>query len=80
MKIGSELSLKKILSISFILISAIPVVFLAYWVQDTALKNEYEAVQEKHLIIAKNLTSAVERYIDDVKAAFNIVASDVDGD
>lgn len=78
--ISTDLSLRKILSASFILISAIPVVFLAYWVQDTALEKEYEAVEEKHLIIAHNLTAAVERYIKDVKGAFRVVASDLDGD
>ena len=65
-------SLRTTLLISFTLISAIPVFFLAGWIQQTALKNEYDAVHEKHLIIAKNLTGSISRYILDLKSGFRI--------
>jgi len=72
----NNFTLRRLLVVSFILISAIPVLLLAYWVQHTALEKEFEAVYEKHLIIAKNLTAAIERYIDDAQSAFRIVVSE----
>ena len=69
-----NLSLRIILLISFTLISAIPVIFLASWVQQSALKKELAAVEEKHLIIAKNITGALSRYVTDVRASFSVAA------
>jgi len=71
----SNFTFRKVLLISFILISAVPVILLAYWVQDSALQNEFKAVEEKHLNIAKNLTSTLERYIFDIEAIFEVIAS-----
>ena len=65
-------SLSTILFVCFTLISAIPVFFLTGWVQHTALQNEYDAVHEKHLIIAKNLTGSLTRYLLDLKAGIRI--------
>lgn len=72
----NNFTLRKLLVVSFILISAIPVLLLAYWVQHSALEKEFEAVNEKHLIIAKNLTGAIERYVDDAQNAFRVVISE----
>ena len=72
----NNFTLRKLLLVSFILISIIPVLLLASWVQHTALEKEFEAVYEKHLIIAKNLTGAIERYVDDAKSAFRVVISE----
>ena len=69
-------SLRKILVICFTLISAVPVLLLALWIQQSAVEKEFEAVQEKHLIIAKNLTGAIERYIDDAKFAFKAAVTE----
>lgn len=68
-------SLRTILLICFTLISAIPVFFLAGWVQQTALQNEYDAVHEKHLIIAKILTGSISRYISDLKSGIRIAGT-----
>ena len=68
-------SLRTILLVSFTLISAIPVFILAGWVQQTALQNEYDAVYEKHLIIAKNLTGSLNRYVSDLKSGIRIAGT-----
>ncbi len=71
-------SLRTILFIGFTLISAIPVLVLATWFQRAALQNEYDAVSEKHLIIAENLAGSLERYAEDLKSGFLIAASTIE--
>ncbi len=60
------------------LISAIPVILLGYWVQQTAVEKEVSAVEEKHLIIAQNLSNAFDRYANDTKAVFAYVSHNFD--
>jgi len=74
-KTSSKFTLRTLLFISFIFISTIPVIILSFWVYDNALKKEYEAVNEKHLIIAKNLTNSLSRYIVDLQAGLKIVTN-----
>jgi signal transduction histidine kinase len=62
--------LQFILFISFLLISAVPIILLSAWDQHTRLRDEYRAVNEKHLIIAKNLSGVFARYVADVKEGF----------
>ena len=64
------LRLRTILFIGFAIVSAIPVLLLAWWVNDSALEQEYKAVEEKHLLVAKNLNNALSRYARDVKEVF----------
>ncbi|VAW71698.1 hypothetical protein MNBD_GAMMA12-22 [hydrothermal vent metagenome] len=72
----SKFTLRTLLFISFVFISTIPVIILSLWVYDSALKKEYTAVHEKHLIIAKNLTNSLSRYIVDLKTGLRIVSFD----
>lgn len=67
--------LRYLLTAAFILVSLVPVFFLGAWVQKTALENEVAAVAEKHLLIARNLTAALERYAADSIAAFKLFIS-----
>lgn len=71
-------SLRTILFVGFTLISAIPVLLLATWFQQAALQNEYDAVSEKHLIIAENLAGSLERYSESLKSGFLIAASAIE--
>ncbi|MFK8077551.1 MAG: EAL domain-containing protein [Granulosicoccus sp.] len=71
-------SLRTILFIGFTLISAIPVLVLATWFQRATLQNEYDAVSEKHLIIAESLAGSIERYAKDLKHGFLIAASTIE--
>ncbi|MDA1099781.1 MAG: ATP-binding protein [Proteobacteria bacterium] len=67
---ATGIRLQFILFMCFLLISALPVVLLSAWDQHNALREEYEAVSEKHLIIAKNLSGVFGRYVKDVKEGF----------
>ena len=76
---ATRIRLHHILFLGFTLISAVPVVFLATWVEQSALEKEVNAVAEKHLLVARNLTHALERYVTDVEAAFRMTISHLEG-
>ena len=71
----SNIPLKYLIFPVFTLISAIPVIMLSYWVQETAYQKELVAVQDKHLVIARNLSRTFERYVLDTKAVFKHVST-----
>ena len=54
-----------------------PVLFLSGWVQQSALQKEIDAVQEKHLLVAQNLTGELERYVSDLESAFRLIAQNL---
>ena len=64
-------SLRFILFFSFLLMSMIPVLLLGWWTINSARDNEYVAVEDKHLLVAKNLTLALSRYAQDTTAVLN---------
>ena len=64
--------LRPLLFLSFVLVSLIPVGILAYWEQQTALENELAAVQEKHLLLARNLTGTLDLYARNVALALSL--------
>ena len=66
------------LFIAFTLISAISVLILAVWVERSAYEKEVASVREKHLIIARNLSAAFSRYVQDVENGFEHMISMVD--
>ena len=69
--------LKQILFITFTLIASIPVLILAGWVQQSAMDKEISAVEEKHLLIARNLTGDLARYVIDVESSLELVAKNM---
>lgn len=72
-----NLKLHHILVVCFTLISAVPVLFLAIWVQRSALEKEIAAVEEKHLLIARNLGGALSRYSKDVESGFRLAVENL---
>jgi len=64
--------LQYLLFVAFTLVAAIPVVTLDLWQAHTTLANEIDSVRERHLLVARNLTSTLSRYVTDVKAAFEV--------
>jgi len=64
------MKLRFILFISLSLAALIPVVFLGVWPHSRAYEKEISDVSERHLLLAQNLSSALERYSRDVKATF----------
>ena len=45
---------------------------LALWDQSVAYQHELASVRERHLLVARNLTTALSRYVEDVQAAFSL--------
>lgn len=74
----TKIRLQYALFISFTLISSIPVLFLASWVQQSALEKEIASVEEKHLLVAKNLTGDLSRYATDVESAFILITENLE--
>ncbi|MCH7550590.1 MAG: PAS-domain containing protein [Proteobacteria bacterium] len=62
--------LRHLLAAAFIAIATVPLLILGIWVKETAMEKELAAVSEKHLLLAQNITAALDRYALDAKATF----------
>src|ERR1700730_15639404 len=59
-----------LLFLALTLVAGVPIAVLAIWEGQTAFQNELNSVRERHLLVARNLTSTMSRYVKDVKSAF----------
>lgn len=75
-----NIRLHHILFLAFTLISAVPVLILSAWVQRSALESEVDAVEEKHLLLAYNLTNGLTQYVISIKSALNTVEKYINND
>nr|WP_294512570.1 ATP-binding protein [uncultured Rhodopila sp.] len=64
------LRLHHLLFLAFTLVAGLPVGVLALWEGATASRIELDSVHERHLLIARDVTSTLSRYIRDVEAVF----------
>ena len=69
-----KLKLRYLLVAVFTVVATVPAIFLGFWVERTALEKEVSAVREKHLLLARNITAALERYAHDTEAVFRLLA------
>jgi len=69
---GLSLRLHHLLFVAFTIVAAVPVVVLALWESNTSFQNELDSVRERHLLVARNLTTTMSRYVRDVKAVFGL--------
>ncbi len=60
---------------AFALVAIIPITLLGIWIEQTALEKEFDAVEEKHLLLAENITAALERYSADTRAALEMFST-----
>lgn len=67
------MKLRHILVITFCLIVIIPMTLFWIWPYSKALESEVQEVSQKHLVIAKNLSAAFERYYQDVTGFVSII-------
>src|SRR4051794_39137120 len=72
-RIGFSLRLHHLLFIAFTLIAGVPIAVLALWESNTSYQNELDSVRERHLLVARNLTTTMSRYVRDVEAAIALV-------
>ncbi|MEP4377403.1 MAG: sensor histidine kinase [Alphaproteobacteria bacterium] len=79
-RIAEGYRVQLILFSALVFVSAVPVFLLAGWVQNNALEKEVESVTEKHLLIAQNLSGALERYVSDVRETFRVASKNIAND
>jgi signal transduction histidine kinase len=72
-------TLRTKLTLAFLIVAAVPVALLGVWVQESAVRKELDSVHEKHLIIARNLSAAMERYTEDIAAVTEAATTDPRG-
>ena len=65
--------LRYLFIITFCLVALLPVALFWVWPYSKALESEMKDVKERHLVIAKNLAGAFERYYKDVTGVFVIL-------
>ena len=66
--------LRHLLAAAFIAIATVPLLILGVWIEETAMEKELATVSEKHLLLAQNVTAALDRYALDAKATFGFFA------
>src|SRR5262245_40593664 len=70
-------SFVQLLPILFFLLAAIPAGAIGVLLTHSAWERELQTVQEQHLQIARNLVAALDRYADDVEAAFQMTVANL---
>src|SRR5476651_2051274 len=68
----SGVRLHHLLFIAFTIIAGAPIAVLALWESNTSFQNELDSVRERHLLVARNLTTTMSRYVKDVKSSFTL--------
>lgn len=66
-----KLPLRLILLSAMLIVSIVPIGLFSYWTIQNALAKEFSAVNEKHLLLAHNITTALDRYAVDAIAVFD---------
>ncbi len=67
-------SLRRALVVAFLVVVTIPLALFWLWPHTRALQNEVQQVQEKHLLLARNIGSSLDRYTRDVASTFDYMA------
>jgi len=65
---------------TFSLVALVPATLFWIWPYSKALESETNEVKERHLLIAKNLSTAFERYYTDVTSIFVLVEDGIKKD
>ena len=69
------MKLRLLILIAFIGVTLIPVAFLGVWPQSKALQNEIDRVSDQHVLLARHLKLAMERYYRDSVSVFELLVS-----
>ncbi|MDH5518210.1 MAG: diguanylate cyclase [Gammaproteobacteria bacterium] len=70
--------LHHVLFVALTLISIVPVMILSGWVQSSMIENEEFSIEEKHLLLAQNITTSLEQYAKDIRATIDVVDQHVE--
>jgi len=74
------MKLRYLFIFTFCLVALVPVTLFWVWPYSKALESEVNDVQERHLVIAKNLAGAFERYYHDVTNVFIILNDNLENE
>lgn len=69
-----KIPLRAMMVAGFLLACTVPLIGFWWWSHNTVLQNEIEEVKERHLLLARNLGAALERYHDDLHSVFGTFA------
>lgn len=70
--------LRTIMTIVFCISAIAPLAIFWLWPHSQAYENELNDVRERHLVIAKNLSSALDRYYIDLTSTYEYLVNDID--
>jgi signal transduction histidine kinase len=70
-----KIKLRYVLTVAFTIVAVVPLMFLGFWVERTALNKEIDSVREKHLLLADHTAALLERYAHDLENTFNYFTS-----
>jgi len=68
-----------VIFLGMIFASIVPIIALYMLTERNLLQQEIASVDENHLIIARNLEAAIDRYTNDVASVLVLVSSDLNG-
>lgn len=72
--------IRYLLLVLFGVLALAPVAIFGLWSSSNILRNEFNSVEDKHLLLARNLGAAMERYHSDVVSVFELLSQNlVDG-
>ena len=63
----------------FLALTAVPLTVFWIWPHSQALKSEFDDARDGHLLLARNLGAALQRYHQDALTAFNLIAKNLIG-
>ncbi|MEM7425653.1 MAG: sensor histidine kinase [Pseudomonadota bacterium] len=66
--------LRHIFFLIFGVMTALPLAFFWFWLERSMINKEIADVSERHLVIARNLGAALERYKKDVTSSFLLIS------
>jgi len=69
--------LREIMTIVFCISAIAPLAIFWLWPHSQALNNELNDVRERHLVIAKSLSGALDRYYVDLSTTFEFLVQDI---
>jgi len=68
-----SIHLHHVLFVALTLISIVPVMILSSWLQTSLIESEESAVEEKHLLLAQNITGSLAQYAKDIRSTIDVV-------
>lgn len=69
------IGIRNFLLLALLFATLAPSAIYGYWSYNQSVRREFREVNDRHLLIARNLGGALERYYDDLVAAFDSISA-----